>query len=42
MKEFIAMHLFERSFYYNQAQFTVSVDNKTVEQTVNDIVEVLA
>lgn len=42
MKEFIAMHLFERSFYYNQAQFTVSVDNKTVEQTVNDIVAVLA
>lgn len=42
LKEFIAMHLFERSFYYNQAQFTVSVDEKTVDQTVADILTTLA
>ncbi|WP_367757771.1 shikimate kinase [Flavobacterium sp. WC2430] len=42
MKEFIAMHLFERSFYYNQAQYTVSVDAKTIDETVNDILAVLA
>lgn len=42
LKEFIAMHLFERSFYYNQAQFTVSVDDKTIDQTVLDIVATLA
>lgn len=42
MKEFIALHLFERSFYYNQAQHVVSVDDKTVDQTVDDILAVLA
>jgi shikimate kinase len=42
MKEFIAMHLFERSFYYNQAHFAVSVDDKTIDQTVLDIVAILA
>ncbi len=42
MKEFIAKHLFDRSFYYNQAQHKVIVDNKTIDETVADIVEVLA
>ncbi|RKS90328.1 shikimate kinase [Flavobacterium limicola] len=42
MKEFIAMHLFERSFYYNQAQYKVSVDDKTIDQVVLDIVSLLA
>ncbi|MES2574943.1 MAG: shikimate kinase [Bacteroidota bacterium] len=42
MKEFIAMHLFERSFYYNHAQHKVVVDGKTVEETVADILEILA
>ena len=42
MKEFIAKHLFDRSFYYNQAQYKVIVDDKTIEETVMDIVEVLA
>ena len=42
MKEFIAKHLFDRSFYYNQAQNKVSVDNKTVDQTVQDILALLA
>ncbi|GIZ09436.1 shikimate kinase [Flavobacterium sp. UMI-01] len=40
MKEFIAMHLFERSFYYNKAQYTVSVD-QSVDEIVADIVKVL-
>jgi shikimate kinase len=38
MKEFIAKHLFDRSFYYNQAQYKVIVDGKTIDQTVADIV----
>ncbi len=42
MKEFIAKNLFDRSFYYNQAQNKVSVDNKTVDQTVQDILALLA
>jgi shikimate kinase len=42
MKEFIAMHLFERSFYYNQAQYKVNVDDKTIDQVVLEIVSILA
>ena len=42
LKEFIAMHLFERSFYYNKAQFKVSVDDKTIDETVLDILAILA
>ncbi|MBA0884271.1 shikimate kinase [Flavobacterium undicola] len=42
MKEFIATHLFERSYYYNQAQHVVTVDQKTIEETVEDILLILA
>ena len=42
MKEFIAKHLFDRSYYYNHAQYKVSVDDKTVEETVQDILGILA
>jgi shikimate kinase len=42
MKEFIAKHLFDRSFYYNHAQHKVIVDDKTIDQTVMDIVTILA
>ncbi|KQB44308.1 Shikimate kinase [Flavobacterium daejeonense] len=42
MKEFIATHLFERSYYYNQAQYSVAVDEQTIEQTVGEILAILA
>lgn len=42
MKEFIAMHLFERSYYYNQAQHVVTVDDRTIDETVLDILAILA
>ena len=42
MREFIAKHLFDRSFYYNHAGYKVSVDDKTIEKTVSDILEILA
>nr|WP_294785941.1 shikimate kinase [uncultured Flavobacterium sp.] len=42
MREFIAKHLFDRSFYYNQAQHKVVVDNRSVEETVQDILKILA
>lgn len=42
MKEFIAKHLFDRSFYYNHAKYKVSVDDKSIEETVNDILNLLA
>ena len=41
MKEFIAKHLFDRSFYYNQAQYKVNVDGKSIEETVTEIVNLL-
>jgi shikimate kinase len=42
MKEFIAKHLFDRSFYYNQAQYKVNIDGKTKDQTTLDILSILA
>jgi shikimate kinase len=42
MKEFIAIHLFERSFYYNQARYKVVVDDKTIDEVVEDIITILA
>lgn len=42
MREFIAKHLFDRSFYYNQAQYKVAVDEKSIEQTVSEIISLLA
>lgn len=42
MKEFIAMHLFERSFYYNQADYKIDTDGKTPEQICSEIEMLLA
>lgn len=42
MKEFIAKHLFDRSFYYNQAQYKVNIDGRTKDETTLDILEILA
>lgn len=42
MKEFIAKHLFERSFYYNQSKHKIDVNNKSVEEIVNEIQKLLA
>ncbi|MDQ6472323.1 shikimate kinase [Flavobacterium sp. LHD-80] len=42
MREFIAKHLFDRSFYYNHAQHKVSVDGRSVDETVEDILKILA
>ncbi len=41
LKEFIAKNLFERSFYYNQSKFIVTVDNKSPNQIVDEIVVLL-
>ena len=35
--EFIAKHLFDRNYYYNQASFKVSVDSKSLEDIVEEI-----
>lgn len=41
MKEFIGKHLFDRSFYYNQAQYVVKIDGKTKDETTQDILAIL-
>lgn len=41
MKEFIAKHLFERSYYYNQAKYIVSTDDKSPQETVSEIQSLL-
>ena len=35
--EFIAKHLFERSFYYNQAELTIQTDNLEIEEIIDAI-----
>lgn len=42
MKEFIAKHLFDRSFYYNQATIKLSVDGKDTGAIVKELEELLA
>ncbi len=42
LQEFIAKHLFDRNYYYNQAMYKVVVDGKTIDETVADIMSILA
>lgn len=42
MREFIAKHLFDRSFYYNQATYKVNVDDKGIDEVVDEITNLLA
>jgi shikimate kinase len=41
LKEYIAIHLFERSFFYNQSQNIIITDGKTKIEVVNEIFELL-
>ena len=41
LKEFIAQHLFERSFYYNQATFTLNTDGKSPQEVVVEVESLL-
>lgn len=41
LKEFIAKHLFERSYFYNQAKYTILTDGKTVDEIVLEIQKLL-
>lgn len=42
LPEFIGKHLFERSYYYTQAQNTIACDNKSPKEIVGEIKEVLS
>lgn len=37
LQEFIAMHLFERSYFYNQSKHTIRTQDKSPEAIVNEI-----
>ena len=41
-QDFIAKHLFERSFFYHQAQFKITVDHKSVLEIALEINKLLA
>jgi len=41
LNDFIRKHLFERSFYYQQAHHKIRVDQKPVQQIVEEIVALL-
>ena len=41
LQEFIAKHLFERNFYYNQAKFKINVDDKNFDEIVLEIEQLL-
>lgn len=42
LKEFIAKHLFDRSYYYNQAKYKLVIDGKTKDESTQDILALLA
>jgi shikimate kinase len=42
MKEFIAKNLFDRNYYYNQAQYKINVDGKSTEEIIAEIEIILA
>jgi shikimate kinase len=41
MREYIGIHLFERSVYYNQATYTINVDGKSPDEIVREIKDLL-
>ncbi len=41
LKEFIAKHLFDRSYFYNHADIKINVDEKEVNEVVNELVALI-
>ncbi len=41
LQEFIAKHLFDRSYFYNQASFKVNVDGKSLDEISAEIISKL-
>ncbi len=41
LQEFVAKHVFERSYYYNQTHATVIVDHKSESEIVSEILSLL-
>lgn len=42
LRNFINKHLFDRNFYYHQANKIITVDNKSIEKIANEINSLLA
>lgn len=42
LTEFIAKHLFERSYFYNKAKFKLVVDNKNVKEITDELDSMLS
>lgn len=42
LNEFVAKHLFERNYFYNNVQTIITVDNKNEEEIVSEILSKLA
>jgi len=42
LQEFVAKHLFERSYFYHQVKTVVSIDDKKESEIVSDIISKLA
>lgn len=41
LQEYIAKHLFDRSFYYQQAKITIIVDEKSKKEVVKEILKLI-
>ncbi len=41
LNEFVAKHLFERSYFYNQAKHTIAIDTKEIDEISNEIYSLL-
>ena len=42
LNEFVAKHLFERNYFYNQVQTIITVDNKNEQEIVSEILSKLS
>lgn len=42
LSEFVAKHLFERSYFYNKATYKLIVDNKSIHETVEELEKLLS
>ena len=41
LKVFVSKHIFERSYFYNMANYKINAEEKKIEQIGNDIIEMI-
>ncbi|MDE1206772.1 shikimate kinase [Tenacibaculum larymnensis] len=42
LAEFVAKHLFERSYFYNQAKYKIAVDDKSIDEIMDSLQSILS